>query len=147
MLDNIKGLLGKVFKDEELDLIVGRHFFDEVVILRMQGSVEKQDDQLVAPTVSIPLVTTLALFWEKAGIAKEQAMTLLREAIIEAMDEGTNEDSHIKSRIDDVAAAISAVRKELIDRLPKMHRSGKVVTKDLAVTLISYAVVPTSAAA
>ena len=136
MIDNIKGLLAKVLKDEEVDLAVGRHHIDEVLIVHVQGSVEKHDDQLAAPTVSIPLVTTLALFWERAGIEKERAMTLLREAISEAMAEGLDENAQIKARIDDVNAAISAVRKELIDKLPKMRRSGKVVTKDLIVTVM-----------
>lgn len=136
MYDTFKGLLGKVFKDEEVELPVGRHHFDEVLLVHVQGSVEKHDDQLAAPTVSIPLVTTLALFWERAGIEKERAMTLLREAISEAMAEGVGENAQIKARIDDVNAAISAVRKELIDKLPKMRRSGKVVTKDLIVTVM-----------
>ena len=136
MIDNIKGLLAKVLKDEEVDLAVGRHHIDEVLIVHVQGSVEKHDDQLAAPTVSIPLVTTLALFWERAGIEKERAMTLLREAISEAMAEGLDENAQIKARIDDVTAAINAVRKELIDKLPKMRRSGKVVTKDLTVKVM-----------
>lgn len=136
MHDTIKGLLAKAWKDEEVDLAVGRHHFDEVLLVHVQGSVEKFDDQLAAPTVSIPLVATLALFWEKCGIAKEQAMTLLREAITEAMSEGVDENALIKANIDDVTAAINAVRKELIDKLPKMRRSGKVVTKDLTVTVM-----------
>lgn len=136
MLATIKGLLAKVFKDDEVDLGVGRHCFDEVLVVRVRGSVEKQDDQLVAPTVSIPLVTTLALFWEKAGIAQEQAMALLREAITEAMAEGVDQNAQIKARIDDVTAAINAVRKELIDKLPKMHRAGRVLTKELEVTIM-----------
>lgn len=136
MLNSIKGLLGKALKDEEVELPVGRHHFDEVLLVHVQGSVEKHDDQLAAPTVSIPLVTTLALFWEKAGIEKDKALSLLREAITEAMAEGVDENRQIKARIDDVTAAISAVRKELIDKLPKMRRSGKVVTKDLTITVI-----------
>lgn len=136
MLANIKGLLAKAWKDEEVSLSVGRHHFDEVVVVHVQGSVEKHDDQLVAPTVSIPLVTTLALFWEKAGIEKDKALALLREAITEAMADGVDENAQIKARIEDVNAAITAVRKELIDRLPKMHRAGKVVTKDLIVTVL-----------
>jgi hypothetical protein len=136
MLDTIKGLLGKIFKDEQVDLAVGRHYFDDTIVVRVHGSVEKHDDQLVAPTVSIPLVTTLALFWEKAGIEKDKALALLREAISEAMDDGVDENANIKARIDDVTAAITAVRKELIDKLPKMHRAGKVVTKDLVVTVL-----------
>lgn len=136
MIENVRGLLGKVWKDEEVELPVGRHHFDEVLLVHVQGSVEKHDDQLAAPTVSIPLVTTLALFWEKCGIEKDKALALLREAITEAMAEGVDENANIKANIDDVNAAISAVRKELIDKLPKMHRSGKVVTKDLTVTVM-----------
>jgi hypothetical protein len=136
MLGNIKGLLGKIFKDEEVDLAVGRHCFDDTIVIRVQGSVEKHDDQLVVPTVSIPLVATIALLWEKAGIEKDKALALLREAITEAMAEGVDENARIKARIDDVNAAITAVRKELIDKLPKMHRAGKVITKDLIVTVL-----------
>lgn len=136
MHNTIKGLLAKVLKDEVVDLAVGRHHIDEVLLVHVQGSVEKFDDQLAAPTVSIPLVTTLALFWEKAGIEKDKALRLLREAISEAMAEGVDENAQIKARIDDVTAAITAVRKELIDKLPKMRRSGRVVTKDLIVSVM-----------
>ena len=43
----------------------------------------------------------------------------------------------IKNHIKDVEAAIKAVRTDLIDRLPKMRRSGKVITKDLMVTVMA----------
>ena len=43
---------------------------------------------------------------------------------------------HIQSHIKDVDAAIKAVRTDLINQLPKMRRSGKVITKDLAVTVM-----------
>ena len=33
MTDNVKALLAKVWKDESLDLEVGRHYFDEVVMV------------------------------------------------------------------------------------------------------------------
>lgn len=130
-----KALLAKAWKNEQLDLSVGRHYFDEEFVVRVSGSVEKHDDQLVAPTVSIPLVTTLALFFDKCGVTRDAALNLLREAITEAMDENVNEDAKIKQRIGDVEKAIKAVKDELIAKLPKMKRSGRVVTKDLEVTL------------
>lgn len=135
MHSTIKSLVAKVWKNEDADLAAGRHYFDDEFVVRISGSVEKHDDQLVSPTVSIPLVPTLALIWEKAGIARDEAMTLLREAITEAMDSGVNEDGHIKRRIEDVNKAITAVRSELIDQLPKMKRAGRTVTKDLEVTV------------
>ena len=70
-MDTLKALLAKVWKDEAVDLEPGRHYFDDVVTVRISGSVEKQSDQMVAPTVSIPLILTLALFlgemWRHEG--------------------------------------------------------------------------------
>ena len=146
MHSTIKSLVAKSWKNETADLEPGCHFFDEEFVIRVQGSVEKFDSQLVSPTVSIPLVTTLALFWEKCGLARDEAVAILREAVTEAMEEGVNEDSHIKNRIEDVNAAIGAVRKELIDQLPKMSRSGKVITKDLEVTVTALSVLEEVAA-
>ncbi len=137
MTETIKSLLAKVWKDEETDLTTGTHYIDEEFVIRVRGFVEKQEDQLVTPTVSIPLISVLALFWEKAGIAQDQAMMLLREAITEAMDEGVGEDNHIKNRIDDVSAAIAAVRTDLLAKLPKMPRAGRTITKGLHISVSS----------
>ena len=73
-------------------------------------------------------------------------MSLLREAITEAMDDKVNEDKAIQQRIDDVQEAISAVRSELIDQLPKMKRSGRLVTNDLDIAVTSVGFVEEVAA-
>lgn len=143
---NIKALIAKSWKDETADLAVGRHYFDEEFVVRICGSVERHEDQLVAPTVSIPLVPTLALFWEKCGLARDEAMALLREAIAEAMQDGVQEHQRIKGQIDDVNAAIEAVRRDLIAHLPKMRRSGRTITKDLEITIQPVAEVEESLA-
>jgi hypothetical protein len=139
MDQTLRSLVAKKWKDETADLAVGRHRIDEQVVLRIKGTVEKFEDQMVAPTVSIPLVPTLALFWEKCGIAKHEAMSILKEAITEAMQAGIQENQKIKAQIDDVETAIEAVRKDLIAHLPKMSRAGRVVTKDLSVTELMVA--------
>ena len=133
MTETIKALLAKKWKDEEADLTPGTHYFDDELIVRVSGTVEKEEDQLVTPTVSVPLISVLALFWEKAGLAQDQAMSLLREAITEAMDEGVDGDARIKSRIEDVNTAIAAVRKDLLAELPKMPRAGRTITKGLQI--------------
>jgi DNA primase large subunit len=117
-------------------LTTGRHHFDEVVTIRVTGTVEKQADQLVAPTTSIPLVATLALFWEKSGIARDHALRMLREAITEAMKDGADKGEQIQARIKDVDEAIKAVKTDLIAKLPKAKRAGKVITKDLVVEVL-----------
>jgi hypothetical protein len=118
-----------------------------VLTVRVSGFVEKKDDEFAAPTVSIPLIPTLALFWEKAGITRDHALRMLREAITEAMLDGVKEDDHIQARIKDVDAAIKAVRTDLIAQLPKMQRSGKVITKDLSVTVMTATEQPVLAVA
>ena len=133
MLNEVKCLIAKKWKNESADLESGTHFIDEEIVVRVRGSVEKRDDQLVAPTVSIPLIATLALFWEKSGITRDHALKMLREAMTEAMADGVSDDSKIGDRITDVTAAIAAVRKDLIDELPKMKRSGSLVLKNLEV--------------
>lgn len=58
-----------------------------------------------------------------------------REAITEAMRAETNESPGIKSKIDDVAAAVAAVKQDLIEELPKMRRTGRVDVSDLTVSV------------
>ena len=88
-----------------IDLEPGRHYCDEVLTVRVTGTVEKGHDEFVAPTVSIPLIPTLALFWEKCGITRDHALRMLREAITEAMLDGVKDDGHIQSHVKDVEAA------------------------------------------
>ncbi len=145
MTDTIKSLLAKAWKDEESALTPGTHYFDEEFMVRINGFVEKRDDQMITPTVSVPLISVLALFWEKAGLVQDEAIKLLREAITEAMDAGVTEDSHIKSRIDDVNAAIKAVREDLLAELPKMPRAGRTITKGLQITVTPVAAVEVAA--
>jgi hypothetical protein len=139
MNPTIRSLVAKKWKDETADLAVGRHRIDEQIVLRIVGTVEKFEDQMIAPTISIPLIPTLALFWEKCGMGKHEAMSILKEAITEAMQAGIQENQKIKAQIENVEAAIQAVRKNLIADLPKMARAGRVVTKDLIITALMVA--------
>ena len=133
---NAKALLAKAWKNEDADLLPGRQYVDEEFVVRVTGSVEKLDDEMVAPTVSIPLITALALFWEKAGVVRDKALVMLREALQEAMTAKVKEDASIKDRIKDIDQAVKAIRKDLIAGLPKMHREGKVLLDDLQVEVM-----------
>lgn len=137
MLSNAKALLAKSWKNETADLPVGRHAIDETLLVRVRGHVEKHSDQMIAPTVSIPLVSVLAYFWEKAGIERDAAMSMLRDAIHEAMENGENEDAAVRKRIEDVEAAIKAVKTDLIETLPKMPRAGRLDTKNLNIDVLA----------
>jgi hypothetical protein len=139
---NAKALLAKTWKNEDADLTPGCHYVDEEIIVRVSGSVEKLDDEMVAPTVSIPLIAVLALFWEKCGIVREHALAMLRDALQEAMTNKVKEDASIKERIKDVDEAVKAIRQDLIAGLPKMHREGKLLLDRLQVEVMPVAVVP-----
>ena len=135
MDSSIKALIVKKFKDADLDLDVGRHFIDETVVVRISGTVERHEDQWILPTVSIPLIPTIAYFWERLGVDKDAAMGVLRDAIAEAMKARINESHSIESKMDDVAEAVAAVKQDLIGELPKMWRAGRTDVGDLQVTV------------
>lgn len=137
---NAKALLAKAWKNEDADLVPGRQYVDEEFVVRVTGSVEKLDDEMVAPTVSIPLIPALALFWEKCGVVRDRVLVMLREALEEAMTAKVKEDASIKDRIKDIDEAVKAIRKDLIAGLPKMHREGKVLLDDLQVEVMPVAV-------
>ena len=62
-------------------------------------------------------------------------MSVLREAITQAMQAKTNESPSIKSKMDDVAAAVAAVKRDLIGELPKLRRAGRTDVSDLQVAI------------
>ncbi|MFM8703101.1 MAG: hypothetical protein ACKOHG_04410 [Planctomycetia bacterium] len=134
MDSTIKAMIVKNFKDSEMDLDVGRHWIDETVVVRVSGTVERHEDQWIAPTVSIPLIPVIAFFWERLGVVeKDRAMGVLRDAITEAMRAEVNESPSIKSKMYDVAEAIAAVKRDLIGELPRMRRTGRTDVGDLQV--------------
>jgi hypothetical protein len=137
MDSTIEALLSKKFKDADMDLAAGRHYIDETVVIHISGSVERHEDQWVAPTVSIPLIPTIAFFWDRLGVEKNEAMKVLRDAINQAMQAKVEESSAIKSKMDDVAASIAAVKQDLLSVLPKMRRSGRTDLSDLTVSVSS----------
>jgi hypothetical protein len=46
-----------------------------------------------------------------------------------------NESPSIKSKMDDVAEAVAAVKRDLIGELPKMRRAGRTDVGDLRITV------------
>ena len=132
-MDNLKGLLAKAWKNETLELESGVHNYDDTITIRITGSVQKMDDQFVAPTTSLPTILTLALFWQKCGVTRDHALNMLREAITEALTSGKNKDTEIAARVKDVEKAVDSIKRDLIAKLPKQKRAGRVVTKNLTV--------------
>jgi hypothetical protein len=53
------------------------------------------------------------------------------------MQENACKNCRIKSRIDDVNAAVEAVKKDLLAELPKVPRAGRTITKGLNISVKS----------
>lgn len=135
MDNNVRALIVKKFKDAELELGVGRHNVDETFVVRVVGSVERHPDQFCQPTVSIPLISTLAFVFERLSVDRDSTVTILREAITEAMKAKVNEDAAITARMEHVQESIDVVKRDILQHLPKMRRSGRCDVSDLRVTM------------
>lgn len=66
------------------------------------------------------------------GGEKDGAMSVLREAIAEAMQAKADESPSIESKVEDAAEALAAVKRDLIGELPKMRRAGRIDVSQLA---------------
>ncbi|MBD3671951.1 MAG: hypothetical protein HUJ26_00370 [Planctomycetaceae bacterium] len=139
MLNTLKSLVSKSWKNNKPDLQPGKHHIDEEFLVRVHGTVEKLDDEFAAPTVSIPLIPALAFLFDRLGMDRDEALIVLRDALKQAMKKGEKEDAAITARMSDVTDVVKAVRKDLIGQLPPMRRAGKVITNDLQVELVPVA--------
>jgi hypothetical protein len=60
---------------------------------------------------------------------------VLRDAITKTLRAKTDESPGIKSRVNDAAEAIAAVKQDVAGGLPRMRRSGRTDASDLVVSL------------
>ena len=135
MDSTIQAILGKIWSKNAPDLQPGLTEVHGEYLVRVSGCVEKGPDSEATPTVSIPLISTLAFCFEKLGVDRNIVAPVLREAIQEAMLEGDKEDSAIQARIRHVSEAVEFVKREILQTLPKMKRSGRLDTRNLRVSV------------
>jgi hypothetical protein len=133
-ISKVQAILGKIWSKTAPDLDPGLTEVHGEFLVRVSGCVEKGEDSLATPTVSIPLITTLAFCFEKLGVDRDSQVAVLRTAIHEAMEAEQNEDSSIKARIRHVSDAVDFVKREILQTLPKMQRQGRLDTRNLRVS-------------
>ncbi len=135
MDSTLQAILGKMWSKNALDLAPGLTEVSGQYVLTVSGCVEKGDDSYATPTVSIPLITTLAFCFEKLGVDRDSVAPVLREAIRQAMEAEQKEDGAIKARIRHVVEAVEFVKKEILKDLPKMKRQGRLDVRNLRVSV------------
>jgi hypothetical protein len=143
MDSTLQAILGKIWSKNAPELAPGLTEVSGQYLLTVSGVVEKGDDSFATPTVSIPLIATLAFLCEKLGVDRDSMVPVLRDAIREAMLAEQKEDSSIQAHIRNVEQAVEFVKKEILSTLPKMKRQGRLDTKNLRVSVTPVAAAAT----
>lgn len=106
-----------------VDIRPGHYNVDQVVTLRVRGTVDRGEDYEQTPTADIPLLATMALFLEKAGFQRELSKALLIDAMQEAMAGNIQGKETVEARLKDLDEAMIHVR-QITDALPKKPCKG-----------------------
>ncbi len=117
----VKGL-AKLAADSAIE--PGTHPVDATISVRLQGVIDKGHPTEYTPTAEIPLLPTMALLLQKAGVTRDHARALLFEAAAEALAAGDDVAAAIGDRLRDAEDAIADVQKAARKLLPKKTRAG-----------------------
>jgi hypothetical protein len=127
----------------DVNLAPGLYAVDEVLTIRLRGTVKKAADTSYTPTADIPLLPTLALLLERAGFTRDASKALLVDCMTVALTTGDDATGAIGERLRDVEAAMASVR-EMTAALPKKTRSGA-TTCQVELTIVQPAAVTVAA--
>ncbi len=98
------------------------------------GELKIGHDTDKAPTASIPLLPTLALLVKKMGFQRDKALTMIREAMTEAIDMD-KDAAKAMLKEEGVAEAEKLVKQEVINQLPRIPVNKSVKAKDCTLTV------------
>ena len=121
MNEVVSTVISKGIKGSQL--APGQYEVDTLVTLRIKGTYKVSNDVSYVPTVDIPMLPTLALLLEKAGIVGPAAERMLVEAMTTALNGGEQAHGAIAERLNDIARAEERVR-NLVGQLPRKVRKG-----------------------
>jgi hypothetical protein len=103
--------------------------YDIDTTVRISGKIRVGEDYKVAPTVSIPLKETLALFIAYSGVTGEHAIKALRLAMQHSISLTGCGQGELAKNMPIVDENIARVQNEIIATLPRQPRKGQVTTK------------------
>ena len=123
-------LLEKQAKNARPSVVAGKYNIDEIVHVRVSGTLAVSADTEAPPTHKIPWKTVFALFLRHAGVTRETAMAKLVLAMQEALETGADA-AELVAALAPLEAAEALVQAGL-DELPKETRRGAVGTRGLS---------------
>lgn len=107
-----------------IEIPVGVTEIDNLMKVRVCGTITKGGEELYTPTTSIPTKTVVALLLKRMGATRESAKKILTEVMTEALLTGSSTDEALKATLGEFDEAEKHVKKILGD-LPKKTREGK----------------------
>lgn len=124
-------VFAKLAKDARGSLPVGVHVVDEVVAVRVHGTLTVSEDETYVATTSVPLKAALALFSHYAGFTGKHAQAALVRAMHEAVTGDYKSDEVLMAQVASVDAALKCVDQvqKACANLPTKTRKGKVSFK------------------
>lgn len=117
-----KGIDAKIARDETNPGVYRNMVLDvriEVDEMRVAPDTDK------APTSSIPLLPTVALLLKRMGVQREEALTILKDTMTQALDLGTDATKNLLEETG-VADMEKRLKTEVIEKLPRVPVKGAV---------------------
>lgn len=105
----------------------GTHDVAESITFDVTGQVNVSEDSERTPTVSVPLLPTLALFMRYSGCTGPASLAALERAMREALEAGTDSGEAI-AEVADIEAAEARVV-DAMQALPKVPKKGAVTVR------------------
>jgi len=116
--------LVSIYEDLCGDLLPGEYTVDEVVSLRITGTIVKLEDEEYKPTTSVSLLATLEFLIPHLGATREIALEKMRAAMEAALLAGAKGKTTMP-KPKDVEAAKKLIEKKYLGTLPPATRTGK----------------------
>ncbi len=127
-LTALSAQLAKEAKKVRKGLPVGDHEVSTEVTLSVNGTINVSEDYDRTPTVSVPLLRTMALALSYAGVTGEHAL----EAVTKAMNTALTEDKDANGQLAQVKAIeekVNEIKAKFATELPKASVKGPVKVK------------------
>jgi len=100
--------------------------YDIDLDVKVKGRLTVPAGEFHTPTVSIPLLATLALALRYSGVTREKTKEALLRAATDAVLKGQGVEDTLTSELPWVKKALEELREELGATLPKAFRAGKI---------------------
>jgi len=123
-LAKLVGEKTKTFIAARAALTEGTHNVD--CTIRVTGTLHVGTDYDTAPTVSIPLKETMALFIAYSGITREHAINVLTRAMTDAIAANGKGKGALAEKLTVVEETMTRVEEDIIALLPRQDRKGPV---------------------